>query len=183
MEWKSILGIGGFTLGILNLSYIIYKDFLKKSKLEIIEYNFVLGLPEPYPEYYDIQIDIRLHSKFDESYIKEVTLINENDFTNIEHNNIKKIKINKVLPYKTLDILNKTNPNLDESIKNKSFDISDFHLKRKSVNSISINKRLSGIRESDGWEKTPLNGWKLKIKYNKKSYIIKEIKPIIKNYT
>ena len=51
------------------------------------------------------------------------------------------------------------------------------------MNSISINKRLSGIRESDGWEKTPLDGWKLKIKYNKKSYIIKEMKPLIKKYT
>jgi hypothetical protein len=182
MKLETLAAFGGLTLGLINLGILIYKDFLVKGKLELLDDEFQLRLENKYPEFYDIQIDLRLHAKKDNIQIKKVILLNQKEFTNERHNNIKEIELFRAIPYKKLNLSDfsiENYPNeVDKVYDSQSFSLIDLKIEKKTMKSITYNTRLSGVRESDGWELIPKNDWKLKILYDK-TELIKTLTPKI----
>jgi hypothetical protein len=182
MKLETLAAFGGFILGIANLGFLFYKDFLVKGELELLDDELLIRPENRYPQFYDIQINLRLHAKKDNIHIKKVLLLNKTVFTNREHHNLKEIELYRAIPYRKIDLYDIKIENYLNDVDNiydrQSFSLTDMRVEKRALKSISYNARLSGVREMDGWELLPENGWKLKVLYDK-TELVKTLTPKI----
>lgn len=170
MEFKDLAAFGGLTLGLINLSLYIYKEFFKKGKIEILDNELTI---RPTPTNFDFQLDLRLRANGDNITINEIYL--ENDKTFSGYDDIKSIELKVPIEYKQISIQNLsqelTKEQTIELIKNSTSRISDLKIDKESNRSFTFIDRISNVRFSDGYEDTPKKGWKIRIKYDKTELI------------
>lgn len=177
-----LAAVGGLLLGIINLGITIYKDFVVEGELEVSDEEFFIKMPEKYPQYYDIQIDLRLHAKKDDIFIKQVFLENKKDFYGDRHHPNNILELYRAFPYKKMSLNNSISEGfvdeLDDNFSQKSFSLTDMKIEKGAIKSVTYLTRLEGVRESDGWELIPESNYKLKVTYSKKE-IVKSLSPKI----
>lgn len=169
-----IAAFGGFALGLANLGITIYKDFFKRSKLEVEVLSFKTRYIREGE--YNFQLDIRLFAKNGLVTIKEIKLKNKYDFTGSLFSSKDNLQLYKGVPINKMDI-SELNPNeFIEAVKSIfgkiSFSITDLKIPKDEIKSITFADNIQTIRQSDGYDELPRYKWCLEISYNKKSLII-----------
>ena len=95
MEFKDYAAFGGLSLGIINLFLYLYKEFLRKGKLQIIHNELTI---KPKPTNFDFQLDLKLRALNENISINEIFLENERNFTG--YDDTKSIELRIPIEYK-----------------------------------------------------------------------------------
>ncbi|MBA3030225.1 MAG: hypothetical protein FP814_02495 [Desulfobacterium sp.] len=166
---KIIAAFGGFGLGILNLGISIYKEFIKRPKLELeIVMSNVFYVNEGE---YNFQINISLISKNGPCYLKDIFIKHPtNCIGGYSSSNI--VNFNKAIQYTSADLLDNSQEefkdNLLKLFKN-SISMRDLKIDDNSRKSMTFADRLITRREMDGYEDFPLKNWIIVIDYGDKT--------------
>jgi len=184
MGIKDIAAFGGLLLGIVNLYLLLYKEFFKKAKIQVLESELLIRQIDR--TVYNFQIKFRLFANKDTIHIKKVQLLNETAFTGNAIENICAVDLKIALPFESLNIDNVSRIDfikvLDQLISTQKVDLVDLKIEKDGIRSLTCAGQLMGLRETDRWEDIPRNGWALKIRYNKKR-LIKPLRKIsLRNY-
>jgi len=171
MEFKDYAAFGGLSLGIINLFLYLYKEFLRKGKLQIIHNELTI---KPKPTNFDFQLDLKLRALNENISINEIFLENERNFTG--YDDTKSIELRIPIEYKRISI-EKLSPEMteeqvSEQIRNSNLRITDLKIEKNSNKSLSFIDRISNVRYLDGFDDTPTNGWRVRIKYDDKTLMI-----------
>lgn len=91
-----IAAFGGFALGLINLGITVYKDFLRKSKLNVEILSFKTRYVKEGE--YNLQLDVRFKAENGLIVIKDVKLKNKYGFTGDAFSEKMKFKCIDVFP-------------------------------------------------------------------------------------
>lgn len=171
MELKDFAAFGGLILGLINLFFYVYKEFVRKGQLQILENKLTI---KPTSIDFDFQLDIRLRAINENITINEIFLENDKAFSG--YDDIRSIELKIPIDYKKISIdslsSQMTKEQVIEFIKTNDSRITDMKIDKGSNKSFTFIDRISNVRFSDGFEDTPKNGWKIKIKYDKTELIL-----------
>ena len=184
MKITEIAAFGGLLLGLANMYVLLYKEFFKKAKIQVLESKLIIRQIDR--TLYNFQINFRLRANKDNIYIKKIQLLNETAFTGNAIENICAIDLNVALPFESFSI-EKVDKNDFTNIVNQlsstqKIDLIDLKIEKDGNRSLTCVGQLMGLRESDEWKSIPENGWAIKIRYNKRR-LIKPLRNVtLKNY-
>lgn len=165
-----IAAFGGFALGIVNLCITIYKDFIRKSKLNAE----VLSFKTRYVEdgVYNLQLNVRLYAKNGLIVIKEIKVKNKYSFTGDASSERNEIQMYRGIPMNKLDICKSNKDSFIGDVKKLfkeiSFSITDLKIQKDEIKSITFADNVYTIRQCDGYDELPQYQWCLEISYNNK---------------
>ena len=176
---NDIIAYLGLLLGIINLSLYLYKEFLKKGKLQILENKLIIKQSHS-RDNFAFQLDLKLRASNNSISINSIQIINKKGITGTDNNTIFEIELFKGIHYKSVDIT--VEKNLIEFLKDKfqktNYNLIDLKIEKDTNKSITFVDILNNVLYSDGYDDTPRENWKLKISYDNKNLII----PINPNY-
>lgn len=118
---------------------------------------------------YQYQIDMRIHANED-IVLKNVLLVNDNDFVGPWVNPEKYVKLTGYIPMEHLDINEVPNSQYEEAvtkaIKDVGVKIIDTKIAKGEQKSISFVGGIYTTREPDGNADLPIRNWKINIQFN-----------------
>lgn len=165
-----IAAFGGFALGLINLGITVYKDFFRKSKLNVE----ILSFKTRYTEegVYNLQLDVRFYAENGLIVLKEIKLKNKYGFTGNASSERNEIQMYRGIPMNKLDICNSNKDSFIENVKRLfreiSFPITDLKIQKDEIKSITFADNIQVIRLCDGYDELPRYQWSLEISYNNK---------------
>ena len=163
-----IAAFGGFALGLINLGITVYKDFFRKSTLNVEILSFKTRYVEAGE--YNLQLDIRFKAENGLIVIKDVKLKNKDGFTGDASSERNEIQMYRGIPMNKLDLckLNKNCflENVKKLFKEASFSITDLQIQKDEIKSITFADNIQTILQCDGYDELPQYQWYLEISYN-----------------
>ena len=179
MNITEIAAFGGLLLGLVNLYVLLYQEFFKKAKIQVLESELIIRQIDR--TLYNFQIKFRLYANKDNIHIKRIQLANQTAFTGNVNENICAIDLNVALPFESFNI-EKVDKNDFSNIvsqlgSNQKIDLVDLKIEKDAIRSLTCAGQLIGLRKTDGWEKIPTSGWSIKIRYNKRR-LIKQLRNV-----
>ena len=163
---ETIAAFGGFMLGIINLLFLIYQEFLKRGKLKVsTEQAEFKRISEGF---YDLQISIILSSSYGDVFLKEMKLVNKSEVFG-SYATQKYLTITRVYPYIRDNLLTlspeKFEQKLVAEMNPKAIYVRDLKISNNSQTSYTILDRIESARFPDGWDGLPDNEWSLEFEY------------------
>lgn len=163
-----IAAFGGFALGLINLGITVYKDFFRKSKLNVEILSFKTRYVEEGE--YNLQLDVRFKAENGLIVIKDVKLKNKYGFTGDASSERNEIQMYRGIPMNKLDLCKLNKDCFLEKVKKLfeevSFSITDLQIQKDEIKSITFADNIQTIMQCDGYDELPQYQWYLEISYN-----------------
>jgi hypothetical protein len=151
----------GFSLGLINFAYLIYKEVIRKPKLIIaVEDMEVCARNEGE---IDFQCALRLTAKSGDIHLLDVWLEHREAVLG-EYHPTNRSEFVRAMPYTKRKLLALSADEFSTHVikgMEKAIYIRDLHLAEGQTRSLTFAERLITERLSDGYEDFPLNGWTL----------------------
>jgi hypothetical protein len=171
-DLKTIAAFGGLALGLINLFVTIYKDFLRKGKLQLsVETARIrhLGYGR-----YQYQIDLLMTAAGGDVYLKDLYLCSEEKvfwYPNSEVGQARDI-IYKLANHATEEFFSLSSEDFfsrGKEIAEKAFDVRGLKITDKSLLSTTFIDDFTTKQDDSKWTRLPIEGWSILVEYRNTS--------------
>ncbi len=181
---KTIAAFGGLGLGVINLGLTVYKDFLKKPKLDLeIE---SAGICCRNVGEFDFQITFSLKASHGDVYLKEIEL-HHKDKVFGPYDPTNKLVMNRLSPHMRINLLDLTSEEYKEKVIKlqetaelvRDLEISEGQRRTFTITDTFYSENIMGDRQE-----IPKNDWSLTVDFgNKVATVVFDFVPQGSNLT
>jgi hypothetical protein len=165
---STIAAYGGLALGLINLSLLIYKDYFRKAKPQVVVHKAMIrGINR---STCDVEIDVDLSSKGGALYIQEMAFEHSyplfDPSPGVDRNWQKVYTATDCKGYTFLDLGVEEYQERVRALLQNPVHIPNLKLGDGQHRLLTVLDRITVGREPDGYADWPLSGWRLSITYS-----------------
>ena len=165
---KTLVAAGGLLLGIINFVYLLYKEVLKKPRLEVaVESATARARNEGT---IDIQLSLRLAAKRRGVYLTDIWIQHKEQVVG-EYNPTNRIDFVRAASFTKKNLLDLEDPSFIEAageMMKAPVAIRDLHIAEHASRSLTFVDRVITTRLPDEYEDFPTGGWTLHVTYGER---------------
>ncbi|MGL1014334.1 hypothetical protein ACSTEF_21360 [Vibrio vulnificus] len=166
---KTVAAFGGLGLGAINLGLTVYKDFLKKPRLDL-EVESARICCRSIGEF-DFQITFSLKASRGDVYLKEIELCHKEKVFG-EYDPSNKLVMNRLSPHMRVNLLDLTSDEYKEKVTKLSETaelVRDLEVSEGQRRTFTITDRFYSENIMGDRQEVPKNNWNLRVDFGVKT--------------